>query len=52
VRKDNYIDVYYNGGGVIKELKYSKNGYSGLIHCKYLFLKRQSILNVILPKRE
>jgi hypothetical protein len=36
VRKDNYIDVYYNGGGIIKELKFGKNGYTGLVHYKYL----------------
>ena len=37
VRKDNYIDVYYNGGAIIKELKYnSRTGFSGKIHRAYI----------------
>lgn len=36
IRK-NYIDAYYHGGAIIKELKWSKrNGYQAKIHGKYL----------------
>jgi hypothetical protein len=35
IRKDNYIDVYYNGGAIVKELKYSKI-FSGKIHFEYI----------------
>jgi hypothetical protein len=38
VRKDNYIDVYYNGGAIIKELKYSKQ-FTGKIHFEYIPIK-------------
>ena len=37
VRKDNYIDVYYNGGAIIKKLKYNtRTGFSGEIHREYI----------------
>lgn len=38
VRKNNYIDVYYNGGALIKKLKYSpmKCRLIGEIHFKYI----------------
>lgn len=38
VRKDNYIDVYYNGGAIIKGLKYSKQ-FTGKIHFEYIPVK-------------
>lgn len=38
VRKDNYIDVYYNGGAIIKELKYAKQ-FTGKIHFEYIPLQ-------------
>lgn len=42
VRKDNYIDVYYNGGAIIKRLQYdkNKNRISGAIHFEYIPLIR------------
>ncbi len=36
IRKEGYIDVYYNGGAVIKELRWSRDKYSAKIHSKYL----------------
>lgn len=37
IRKENDIDAYYNGGAVIKGLKWNaKNGYTAKIHAKYL----------------
>lgn len=39
VRKDNYIDVYFNGGSIIRELKFKGGEYSGRTHYKYLLPK-------------
>lgn len=37
IRKDKYIDAYFNGGAVIKELTWSdEKGYQAKIHAKYL----------------
>lgn len=36
IRKDNYIDVYFNGGNIIRELKFDGKKYSGSINYKYL----------------
>lgn len=36
IRKDNYIDVYFNGGNIIKELRFKGGAYTGKIHYKYL----------------
>ena len=37
VRKNNCIDVYYNGGAIIRELKYNaRTGFSGKIHREYI----------------
>lgn len=36
IRKDNYIDIYFNGGNIIRELKYNKIKYTGSINYKYL----------------
>lgn len=36
VRKDNSIDIYYNGGNIITGLKFNNKKLSGQIHYKYL----------------
>lgn len=36
IRKENYIDVYFNGGNIISELKHNGYEFSGKIHYKYL----------------
>lgn len=42
VRKENYIDVYYHGGAIIKELSYS-NRFSGKIHFEYIPLESENV---------
>jgi len=43
IRKENTIDVYYNGGAVLKELKYNneKKTFTASIHPKYIPLKSE-----------
>lgn len=36
IRKNNVIDVYYNGGAIIRELKYVKGHYSAVMHREYI----------------
>ena len=37
IRKENYINVYFNGGALIENLKHNdKDGFSGQIHSKYI----------------
>lgn len=36
VRKENYIDVYYRGGAIIKRLKFYRGSWSGQIHIAYV----------------
>lgn len=36
VRKENYVDVYFNGGNIIRRLSYKRGRFSGEIHCKYI----------------
>jgi hypothetical protein len=36
IRKGNYIDVYFNGGGLIKNLKHNGTRFEGEVHYKYL----------------
>lgn len=36
IRKDNYIDVYHNGGNLIKELRHNGKDFTGSINYKYL----------------
>ena len=38
IRKDNYIDVYYNGGAVLKKLEYNetKKAFTAEIHPNYI----------------
>jgi len=42
VRKENYIDVYFNGGSIIRRLSYNRGGFSGEIHYKYVPLKGEA----------
>ena len=44
VRKENTIDVYYNGGAVLKDLVYNdtENKFKASIHPKYIPLKDES----------
>lgn len=39
VRKENYIDVYFNGGSIIRRLSYKRGSFSGEIHYKYIPVK-------------
>ena len=36
IRKENYIDVYYNGGGIVQNLLVRNGEFNGKIHFKYL----------------
>ncbi len=36
IRKDGYMDAYYNGGAIVKELRYSSSDFKAKIHAKYL----------------
>ncbi len=36
IRKDNEIDIYYNGGNIIKDLSYKNGKFNGQINYKYL----------------
>jgi hypothetical protein len=44
VRKDNTIDVYYNGGAILRSLKYNdqEKEFSAVIHPKYIPLERDN----------
>lgn len=44
IRKDNYIDVYYNGGNIISELKHNGEEYSGKINYKYLLPEKSEYI--------
>jgi hypothetical protein len=43
IRKENYIDVYYNGGAILKKLKYNKTDktFYAEIHIEYIPLKKE-----------
>ena len=45
VRKGNYLDVYFNGGNIIRELEYKDSGYSGKIHYKYLLPQKAKYID-------
>jgi hypothetical protein len=47
VRKDNYINVYFNGGAILK-LSYT-NGFKGKIHFEYIPLKPLESQNTYIP---
>jgi hypothetical protein len=44
IRKNNRIDVYYNGGAILKDLKFdnTKQGFTANIHPKYIPLKNEN----------
>ena len=44
IRKENYIDIYYNGGNIISELKHNGKEYSGKIHYKYLLPEKSEYI--------
>lgn len=44
IRKNNYIDVYFNGGSIIRELKFTRGGYSGSINYKYLLSEKSEYI--------
>ncbi len=44
IRKDNYIDVYFNGGNIIRELKFDGNKFSGSINYKYLLPEKSAYI--------
>lgn len=52
IRKDNYIDVYFNGGSIIKELKFDGKKFSGSINYKYLLSDKSEYIkyDFSLPK--
>lgn len=54
IRKDNYIDVYFNGGNIIRELRFDKTKYSGSINYKYLLSDKSEYIkyNFSSPKVE
>lgn len=39
IRKDNYIDVYFNGGNIIRKLVFNGRAFKGETHYKYIPLK-------------
>jgi len=36
IRKENYIDIYFNGGNIIRRLEYKNDIFSGEIHYEYI----------------
>lgn len=52
IRKDNYIDIYYNGGSIIKELKYVSGDFKGKVNYKYLLSNKAEYIDYdfVLPK--
>jgi len=39
IRKDNYIDVYFNGGNIIRKLVFNGKSFKGETHYKYIPIK-------------
>ena len=44
IRKENYIDIYFNGGNIIRELKFDGKKYLGSINYKYLLSERSEYI--------
>ncbi len=36
IRKNNYIDVYFNGGVIVRNLTFDGKSFKGETHCKYI----------------
>lgn len=44
IRKENYINIYFNGGSIIRELKFNGKKYSGSINYKYLLSEKSEYI--------
>ncbi len=42
IRKENYVDVYFNGGNIIKGLKYAGDSFKAKTHYKYIPVESES----------
>lgn len=45
IRKENYIDIYYNGGNIIRELRHDGKSYFGKINYKYLLPEKSEYID-------
>jgi hypothetical protein len=45
IRKENYIDIYFNGGNIIRELRHDGKCFSGKINYKYLLPDNSEYIN-------
>ncbi len=46
IRKDNTIDVYYNGGAIISDLRYRGSCFTGKTHYKYLLPEKSDTVKL------
>lgn len=52
IRKENYIDIYFNGGSIIRELKYDGKKYTGSINYKYLLTENSKYIEYSFDKSQ